>query len=514
VTADDGKSLRRRAAIFAAAAISVVGSLLLWASLPTLTVQSVAGWLTLILFVSGLAACAAMALPDPSLPRLLRIHLGPWLGLGFALSFGVGTWALRTPSEWWVGLDPGVLLSASVVAMVGLSFATLAYRTTPRFIVRGFTSIDNLGRGRTHRSANLGGAIVLWLVSLSATAIQFRGNLFGYLADPTAALTTTSSANAALSTLASVGGLATLIAAWIHGREPRAGTRWALVVIASSQIVTGLFSGYKEPVVIQLFALLLGYGLTRRVRVTPIVLSALFVVIFVFPFVAQYRDQISYGSVRLTPAQAASRVDYGALASDSLQGSRQDLTEVPLQRLTRIVDLAVILSNTPTPIAYKPTSELLAGPLLGFVPRSLWREKPVLDAGLEMSHVYYGIPDTVITFSAMTPYGDLWRHGGLAVVAFGMGFVGILLRSVDGRPGDAAEDPTVLFLPFLLLPAIAKQEIDYLALCASIPQTLLASWLAARIVTAAYASKQSAPSWFTSELAGTDERSSDTSPIT
>ena len=491
--------------MFAAAAISVVGILLLWASLSTLTVEAEAGWLTLLLFVSGLAACTAMALPNRPLPSLVRIKLGPWLGLGFALTFGAGTWALRTPSEWWVAVDTQVLLAAAVVALVGLSCATLAYCTTPESIVRGFSSIDRLGRGRTRRSANLGGALVLWLVSMAATAFQFNGQAFGYLADPTAALSTTSSANAAFSTLASVGGLATLIAAWIHGREPRAGSRWALVLIASSQIVTGLFSGYKEPVVVQLIALLLGYGLTRRVRVVPILMSALFVVLFVFPFVAHYRDQVAFGSTRLTPAEAVSRVDYGELASDTIQGPGQDVTDVPMQRLTRIVDLAVILTNTPNPVAYKPTSELLAGPVLGFVPRSLWREKPVLDAGLQMSRIYYQIPDTVITFSAMTPYGDLWRHGGLVVVALGMGLVGIFMRSVDGRPGDAAADPTVLFLPFLLLPSIAKQEIDYLTLCASIPQTLLASWLAARIVTATYTSKRS--TWSARDLVGSTERS-------
>jgi hypothetical protein len=110
-----------------------------------------------------------------------------------------------------------------------------------------------------------------------------------------------------------------------------------------------------------------------------------------------------------------------------------------------------------------------------------------------MSHVYYGMPDYVFTFSAMTPYGDLWRHGGLIVVAIGMAILGVFLRSVDGRPGDAAEDPTLLFLPFMLLAIIAKQEMDYLTMSAGIPQALVTSWIATRIVTAARASRGDVP---------------------
>jgi hypothetical protein len=72
----------------------------------------------------------------------------------------------------------------------------------------------------------------------------------------------------------------------------------------------------------------------------------------------------------------------------------------------------------------------------------------------------------------------------MAVVIVGMGLLGMLLRSVDSRPGDASADPTILFLPFLLLPLVAKQEMDYIQLCASIPQILVISWLATRIVTA------------------------------
>ena len=60
------------------------------------------------------------------------------------------------------------------------------------------------------------------------------------------------------------------------------------------------------------------------------------------------------------------------------------------------------------------------GPVLGFIPRSVWPTKPVLAAGYEVLQEYYGMPASVHSSVAVTPYGDLYRRGGVAVVIAGM----------------------------------------------------------------------------------------------
>jgi hypothetical protein len=345
-------------------------------------------------------------------------------------------------------------------------------------------SVDRRLRGPAPRRIPASSVIVLWGFGVLAQGLAMVTGSFGYLSDPRAALSATSSLPAALALLAQAGLLATLLAGWRHAGRRTAGTLVVVLMVVASQVVLGLFAGLKEAVIIQFFAVFFGYGVRRRVRFIPVLLVGVTSVVFVLPFVTQYRVHVLTQSGRLTPTQVVATVGLDDLLSSADRVPVSQSVVQFSQRLSRVGDVAVILQRTPSIVPYKPALELAAAPVLGVVPRSVWQGKPVLDAGYEMSHTYYGLPLGVYSASAMTPYGDLWRHGGWLPVCAGMAVLGAGTRTVDRRTGNPREDPRVLFLPMLLFAPLVKQETDYLGFWASLAGVVLLAAVTARMVTA------------------------------
>ena len=113
--------------------------------------------------------------------------------------------------------------------------------------------------------------------------------------------------------------------------------------------------------------------------------------------------------------------------------------------------------------------------------RALWPGKPILDLGYEFSQTYYELPATVYTSSAITPVGDLYRHGGWIRVTAGMFLFGCGVRLVDDVI-DLCGNPQSIFLFMLLFPSLVNQEDDWVGMLAGIPAILLI-WLFAGYLT-------------------------------
>jgi len=442
-------------------------------------------WLATILAALGLIAAAAMSGELGVFTALARLKLGPWMAIGFSLGFGLATLA-------WLGDFPayhGMVTRSSLVpggAVAGAGFLALvlAYRSTPRLLREWGRNLDRSLRGGGTFSSGALSVWTLWGVTVSAQAVGFvRGNL-GYLADPVAAMSTLSSVDAVLSALTQLGVLATVVAAWRFAVNRRPASMLLLLWIASSQLVIGLFSGSKEGAIIQLVALVVGYSARGRLRFGPLVVAVVVVVFVVAPFVTAYRTVVMNSSGRLSPSEALQSIDFYQLIGGSTAQTDSGSMVASADRLSRIGDLAIIVRKTPTTIDYISPAELISGPILGFVPRSVWPGKPVLDAGYQINQQYYEMPANVYSSAAATPYGDLYRHGGVGVVLAGMAILGMFVRAVDDREGAAIySDPRLMFLPMGLFTMLVKQEMDYLALSASLVSVSLAAALGARLVS-------------------------------
>jgi hypothetical protein len=152
-----------------------------------------------------------------------------------------------------------------------------------------------------------------------------------------------------------------------------------------------------------------------------------------------------------------------------------------MRRIREIDSPAVIIQRTPSEVPFSSPADLVAAPVAGMVPRALWPGKPILDAGYQFSQEYYGLPPTVYTSSAVTPVGDLYRHGGWVPVIAGMFLLGCGLRLLDDVL-DVRANPHGVFLVLLLFPSLVKGETDWVSLLAGIPATV-AVWLLAVALT-------------------------------
>ena len=105
------------------------------------------------------------------------------------------------------------------------------------------------------------------------------------------------------------------------------------------------------------------------------------------------------------------------------------------------------------------------------VPRAVWPGKPILATGYQFSQQYYELSASVYTASAITPIGDLYRHGGWIPVIAGMFLLGCGVRLLDDVL-DVRSNPHAIFLVLLLFPTLVTEEQDWATLLAGIPTTL------------------------------------------
>lgn len=428
-------------------------------------------------FIAGVLSAFVCAWPLKLHVALRNLLLGPWLAMAFSVVFGLATlvWLLEARYQSTV-VDRNFLIPATIAAFVGIVSAIATYKLTPRVFVRGFDRLDAALRGRPPVRATDASVVALWLVGIGSRILAFR---FGGSAEDQ--LSATSSLTQILSAGAAFGLLGTLLAGARFAANRSLVTFSILSVVLLSQLVLGFYSSSKQAVWIQLFAVAFGYATRRRIPFAPTLAVALVAILFVVPFQNAYRtaDDVSFGSSGSTGIE----FDPGTFATSALEADPLQTLETTARRLSRAGDLALILEKTPSTIAYLSPAELLGAPFIAVIPRSVWPEKPVLDQSRQMSVLYYGLPPSVSTSSAMTPYGDLWRHGGVVPLILGMAALGFSLRLVDGRRGSASADPRILFLPMLLFAFVVKGEASFIEMVAAFASVIVTAALAGRLVT-------------------------------
>jgi hypothetical protein len=141
------------------------------------------------------------------------------------------------------------------------------------------------------------------------------------------------------------------------------------------------------------------------------------------------------------------------------------------------------MQRTPAEIRFASPAQLIETPAETLIPRAFWPGKPILDVGYEFSVEYYQTPAADITYTQITPAGDLYIHGGWIPVIVGMFLIGCLTRLFDDVM-DVHGSPHCIFLFLLLYPILVAQEEDWTELIAEIPGMLLiwifATWLTFR----------------------------------
>lgn len=414
---------------------------------------------------------------------------GPWFLLWTALAFGVAslTW-LDPQTVRFARLALPSVVTALTLVQAALIAWTAGYLIGPP---RGLRTGVGWALGKLYRGTNAevtANPRLPWLLFGLGAAAQIATGVFagrfGYLGDAGAQVAGAPPYLQLLTILSTAMLFAVAVAAYqaftVSGVGPKT-TLWTLVAI---QIAVATVSGNKEPIILCVLAVLIPYGAIRgRVSKPILIIGTLLFLLVVIPFTAAYRQTVRTTQTNLSTSDAIASVP--GILDDVLNAKSPGEALVSggdtLLRRVRLVDnVAIIMQLTPEFIPYRSPMEFAVAPVIGLIPRAVWPDKPVIVTGYQFSQEYLGLPSTLYTSSAITPLGDLFRHGGWLVAMAGMFILGTLYRLFDMFIQPERDARGIFFL-LVFLPMMVKSEIDVYSWIITAPAAVVTAIIGARL---------------------------------
>ncbi len=414
---------------------------------------------------------------------------GPWILLWYGVTFGLATVTWSAPQTSTAAqIAVSSVLRALWLVAIGLTFWAVGYHVGPgrsarRLAARGSAALDD------HLTHAVRSRFTPWILygigTAGRVATTATTGRFGYVGDVSSAVSTATGYGQILSALSLLAPLGLCTAALQVYRDRLPGARITLAILFLTELAVGAAAGGKESFVIALLAVGIPMSAARRrLPKAAMIAAALIFLAIVIPFNQAYRSVARSGSATLSPSEAIH--DAPGILRQTLAGHNV-ITTLPnsaiylLQRIREIDNPAIIMQRTPGQIPFSSPVQLIEAPLVDIVPRAIWPGKPILATGYQFSQQYYGLPSTVYTSSAITPIGDLYRHGGWIPVIVGMFLLGCGVRLLDDVL-DVRANPHAIFLVLLLFPSLVSAEADWVTFLAGIPGTV-AIWLLALALT-------------------------------
>jgi hypothetical protein len=444
------------------------------------------GSLALASYAAGLFFLASAKTDEVGLAKW---RFGSWTLLWYGLTFGLATATWSAPqASTTAQIATSSLLRTLWLVAVGLTSWVMGYflgaggllrRLGDRWI--GVLSGSFAGTVRSR--------LTPWILYAVGTAARIGSaastGRFGYVGDVSSAVSTASGYQEILSMFSLFAPLGVSAAALQVYRERLPGTRLTLAILFLAELAYGGAAGGKQDFVIAVLAVIIPMSAARhRLPKVAVIGGLLAFLMIVIPFNLAYRSTAREGTVTLSASQAvgeAPKILHQTLSANSLVTAVPNSLIYLLQRVQEINSPAIIVQRTPGQIPYSSPVQLVEAPLVDMVPRAVWPGKPILATGYQFNQQYYGLPSTLYTSSAITPVGDLYRHGGWIPVMVGMFLLGCGVRLLDDVL-DVRTNPHAIFLVLLLFPSLVQGEQDMVTLLAGIPATMLV-WLSAVALT-------------------------------
>jgi hypothetical protein len=412
-----------------------------------------------------------------------RWRFGSWALLWYGVAFGLAslTWAqpqTGTAAE----ISVSDVLRALWLVAVGMTLWALGYFIGPGWSARRFGKRAMAALSR-RVAPEVRSPLAPWILyaigTVARIATAVTTSRFGYVGNVQSAVTTASGYQQWLSLLGLCAPMAVAAAALQVYRERVPGARVTLTVLFVAEIAFGVVGGTKESFIITILAVAIPFtAARRRVHKSLLAFAVVAFLLVIVPFNQAYRSAARSATGTLSASQAIQAVPgilRQTVTTGNAGGVLSSSASFMLTRIREIDSPAIIMQRTPSQIGFQSPVQLFEGPIVTLVPRALWPGKPILDTGYQISQEYYDLPATLYTSSAVTPVGDLYRHGGWIPVIVGMFVLGYLTRLLDDVM-DVSRDPRAVFLFLLLFPSLVNQEDDFVGMLAGIPGTLLI-WL-------------------------------------
>ena len=414
---------------------------------------------------------------------LAHWKIGSWILFWYCIAFGISTVTWRgTQSGTAAEIVKSNVLRAMplvAVAMTAWVVGCLVGPGRPGGVL-AVRVLESLQKRYSDQVCGPGTPWILYAIGVAARlASTASTGRFGYVGDAASAVDTASSYGQLLSLLSLLAPLGVCAAALQVFREKIPGAQIRLAVLFFAELTFGALAGGKQSFVIAILAVAIPMSAARhRLPRKMVIASLLIFMTIIIPFNQAYRSVARGGTANLAPSEAiheAPGILRQTLLGHSLIGVLPSSTEYLLQRIREIDSVAIIMQRQGGQIPFSSPVLLIEGPAADIVPRVIWKDKPILTVGYNFSQQYYGLPSTVYSSSAITPIGDLYRHGGWIPMIIGMFLLGCGVRLLDDVL-DVRTNPQAIFLVLLLFPALVKGESDWVTLLAGLPATVLI-WL-------------------------------------
>ena len=233
---------------------------------------------------------------------------------------------------------------------------------------------------------------------------------------------------------------------------------WAVVGISLGILCLKLaISGGKVGLIQPLMeaAIVIHYG-KRRFRIWEALVIGVPTLMLAFGVVNFYRFVVigQTGSPK-TLSDIGSRISSAATMLNSKPAARAQPSalEQMVDRNAGTDALALIMKYTPHPFPYASGRPWLQIPIT-FVPRQIWKNKPINIPSAEFEATYMGVPSNYNGFTSMQLIGDLYRNFSWAGALGGMFFLGVLLRLFYLFCSPSRANTAGLFLYAALFPEV------------------------------------------------------------
>jgi hypothetical protein len=439
----------------------------------------------------GLAAYAAslLCLIGGGKERWLGLGLwwiGSWTLLWYGVAFGLASLTYLQPRPEVALISLSSVLRALWLVAVGMTLWVLGYFLGPgrpalRFGNKAMAALS------VRFTAEVRSPLAPWILYAIGTAARIATAVttgrFGYVGDVQSGVTTASSYQQWLSYLSLCAPMGVAAAALQVYRQRVPGARVTLIVLFLAEIVVGAAAGGKQNFIITILAVVIPFTSARRkIPKGMLIFAVLAFLLIIVPFTQAYRTTTRSGTLSASQAfEAVPGTVRQTVATGDVAGVFSYTTSFMLDRISEIQSPAMFMQTTPTQIGFLSPLELVEAPVIDLIPRAVWPGKPIMDPGYQVSQEYFGLPSSVYTSFAVTPIGDLYRHGGWIPVIVGMFLLGCGVRFLD-EVMDVSGNPHSVLLFLLLFPSLVKQENDWVGMLGIIPGTLLV-WLLAIYLT-------------------------------
>jgi len=261
-----------------------------------------------------------------------------------------------------------------------------------------------------------------------------------------------------LENLVDLAWIAALIGLTIPGRKARKSEAWLLLglcmlVMGARLAVTGGKIALIEPMLEA--ALVIHYG-TRRFRIWEMLAIGLPTLLLAFGIVNFYRFVV-VGS-RGSPKSVQDLVSRVSTASDLLTAKggpaqKRSALDQMVERDAGVDALALVMKYTPHPFPFYYGTHLVQVPLT-FMPRQLWKDKPIDLPSVVFETTYLGESIDYNGFSSIHLISDMYRNFAMFGILGGMFLFGVVAWTFYLFCSPSRQNPAGIFIYAALFPEI------------------------------------------------------------